>query len=64
LRSLQENSARFCGGGEGLSWAVEPRKERKKERMNVLFRRNFVGDSVPLNINLISTFLSDFTGRV
>jgi hypothetical protein len=26
------NSARFCGGGQGLSWAVEPRKERKKER--------------------------------
>jgi hypothetical protein len=23
------NSAGFCGGGQGLSWAVEPRKERK-----------------------------------
>jgi hypothetical protein len=22
------NSAGFCGGGQGLSWAVEPRKER------------------------------------
>jgi hypothetical protein len=22
------NSFGFCGGGEGLSWAVEPRKER------------------------------------
>jgi hypothetical protein len=21
------NSAEFCGGGQGLSWAVEPRKE-------------------------------------
>jgi hypothetical protein len=21
------NSAGFCGGGQGLSWAVEPRKE-------------------------------------
>jgi hypothetical protein len=21
------NPARFCGGGQGLSWAVEPRKE-------------------------------------
>jgi hypothetical protein len=21
------SSARFCGGSEGLSWAVEPRKE-------------------------------------
>jgi hypothetical protein len=29
------NSAGFCGGGQGLSWAVEPRKEeRKKERRN------------------------------
>jgi hypothetical protein len=26
------NSAGFCGGGQGLRWAVEPRKERKKER--------------------------------
>jgi hypothetical protein len=24
------NSARFCGGGQGLSWALEPRKEGKK----------------------------------
>jgi hypothetical protein len=23
------NSAGFCGGGQGLSWAVEPRKERR-----------------------------------
>jgi hypothetical protein len=22
------NSAGFCGGGQGLDWAVEPRKER------------------------------------
>jgi hypothetical protein len=22
-----KNSARFCGGGQGLSWAVEPREE-------------------------------------
>jgi hypothetical protein len=26
------NSAGFCGGGHSVSWAVEPRKERKKER--------------------------------
>jgi hypothetical protein len=26
------NSARFCGRGQGLSWAVEPRKEGRKER--------------------------------
>jgi hypothetical protein len=23
------NSPGFCGGGQGLSWAVEPRKERR-----------------------------------
>jgi hypothetical protein len=23
------NSAEFCGGGHGLSWAVEPRKEEE-----------------------------------
>jgi hypothetical protein len=23
--------ARFCGGGQGLSWAVEPRKEEKEK---------------------------------
>jgi hypothetical protein len=25
------NSAGFCGGGQGLSWAVEPRKDMKEE---------------------------------
>jgi hypothetical protein len=25
------NSAEFCGGGQGLSWAVEPRKEEEEE---------------------------------
>jgi hypothetical protein len=25
------NSAGFCGGSQGLTWAVGPRKERKKE---------------------------------
>jgi hypothetical protein len=24
------NSAGFCGGGQGLSWAVEPRKEEEE----------------------------------
>jgi hypothetical protein len=28
-----KNSAGFCGGGQGLSWTVEPKKvERKKDR--------------------------------
>jgi hypothetical protein len=25
------NLAEFCGGGQGLSWAVEPRKEEEEE---------------------------------
>jgi hypothetical protein len=25
------NSAEFCGGCQGLSWAVEPRKEEEEE---------------------------------
>jgi hypothetical protein len=25
------NSAGFCGGGQGLSWAVEPRKNEEEE---------------------------------
>jgi hypothetical protein len=27
-------SAGFCGGGQGLSWAVEPRKEEIKKNMH------------------------------
>jgi hypothetical protein len=25
------NSSGFCGGGQGLSWAVEPRKEEEED---------------------------------
>jgi hypothetical protein len=25
------NSAGFCGGGQGLRWAVKPRKEEEEE---------------------------------
>jgi hypothetical protein len=35
LRSLQENSAGFCGGGQGLGWAVEPRKKEEEEEDEV-----------------------------
>jgi hypothetical protein len=28
----QRNSAGFCGGGQGLGWAVEPRKEEESGR--------------------------------
>jgi hypothetical protein len=31
VEKLPRNSARFCGGGQGLSWAVEPRKEGTSE---------------------------------
>jgi hypothetical protein len=30
------NSAGFCGGGQGLSWAVEPRKEERSRRRIIL----------------------------
>jgi hypothetical protein len=32
------NSAGFCGGGQGLSWAVEPREEREKENIFLVSR--------------------------
>jgi hypothetical protein len=31
VEKLPRNSAGFCGGGQGLSWAVEPRKEERKK---------------------------------
>jgi hypothetical protein len=30
------NSAGFCGGGQGLSWAVEPRKEERSKMTNCI----------------------------
>jgi hypothetical protein len=30
------NSARFYGGGQGLSWAVEPRKEEEYKKIRYL----------------------------
>jgi hypothetical protein len=30
------NSAGFCGGGRGLSWAVEPRKKNRSLKNEVL----------------------------
>jgi hypothetical protein len=29
------NSAGFCGGGQGLSWAVEPRKEVRTAKQQI-----------------------------
>jgi hypothetical protein len=39
------NSAGFCGGGQGLSWAVEPRKEEEYAELIVYVptdRTNFL----------------------
>jgi hypothetical protein len=35
------NSAGFCGGGQGLSWAVEPRKEEEDQLMTIIFRHHY-----------------------
>jgi hypothetical protein len=41
LRSLQEIQPFLmeedCGGGQGISWAVEPRGERERERERDMF---------------------------
>jgi hypothetical protein len=38
------NSAGFCGGGQGLSWAVEPRKEEEEEeRETEVNKTNYKG---------------------
>jgi hypothetical protein len=31
------NSAGFCGGGQGLIWAVEPRKEDRKKKIRLIY---------------------------
>jgi hypothetical protein len=37
------NSTGFYGGGQGLSWAVETRKEERRRRRSILLK--FEGDS-------------------
>jgi hypothetical protein len=34
------NSAGFCGGGQGLSWAVEPRKEEEEEETQCTYQKS------------------------
>jgi len=29
------NTAGFCGGGQGLSWAVDPRKEEEEDEIDL-----------------------------
>jgi hypothetical protein len=36
------NSAGFCGGGQGLSWAVEPRKEERSTPVFTAAERNVI----------------------
>jgi hypothetical protein len=43
VKNPPRNSAGFCGGGQGLSWAVEPRKEEEEEEEEeeeLVFYRN------------------------
>jgi hypothetical protein len=44
------NSAGFCGGGQGLSWAVEPRKEEDRfvYRVSTVKNRSPVAFSLTL----------------
>jgi hypothetical protein len=35
------NSAGFCGGGQGLSWSVEPRKERRRKIIHFYTLENY-----------------------
>jgi len=39
VEKLPRNLVGFCGGSQGLRWAVEPRKERKK---GVLYPRIYL----------------------
>jgi hypothetical protein len=38
VKKPPRNSAGFCGGGQGLSWAVEPRKEEECHKYNKYWR--------------------------
>jgi hypothetical protein len=42
------NSAGFCGGGQGLSWAVEPRKEERGYTCNLSL---YKADNIQLNLH-------------
>jgi hypothetical protein len=47
------NSAGFCGGGQGLDWAVEPRKEEEDKTMQY----NTVISLLPTIYNILSNTL-------
>jgi hypothetical protein len=48
IEKSPRNSAGFSGGGQGLSWAVEPRKDKKesKEVGNVFTLKYFMGQKI------------------
>jgi hypothetical protein len=45
------NSAGFCGGGQGLSWAVEPRKEEEEEAYYINSLRTLVTNFINISKN-------------
>jgi hypothetical protein len=50
------NSAGFCGGGQGLSWAVEPRKEEEEEEEESVYKLSHSRRSDPdANTRLITS---------
>jgi hypothetical protein len=50
------NSAGFCGGSQGLSWAVEPRKERRLNFVSKLHTRPEVTALTVLKSDFRSSF--------
>jgi hypothetical protein len=53
VKKPPRNSAGFCGGGHGLSWAVQPRREEEEEdlltrRVTVSFSRRTLFHGVSL----------------
>jgi hypothetical protein len=65
VKKPPRNSARFCGGGQGLSWAVEPREEEEEEEELVVSNTGIIievivaRDSRKRNLNdKVKPFLS------
>jgi hypothetical protein len=48
------NPAGFCGGGQGLSWAVEPRKEEEEEEEEDNYFLKNSGSTVPMYGNVVT----------
>jgi hypothetical protein len=50
------NSAGFCGGGQGLSWAVEPRKEEEEEEELTVFHCVIFSNLQPFSSSWIQIY--------